>query len=483
MNRFKVVRREKPPPPQTTTEAAKAFASSQPEGSTPVPEAEPEAVSGQMVTINQRSLMLCDVEQQVAAWTYAEPDRPWLNSFYLERGVFYGLFSSRGQLFRAAIDVGTDGHTVEIGTMESVMHQFTPVSRSLFTTQREDDGRTRFFMVAGTAVVNRIGEIDSTKLYDDMIRRAEETGFYPTLDFWHLGDVDPAFEFGQFDYLARDGVVYVGSGLLLPGHPLAIALEDALQRDAEYWGASIEYYRPQERGIEYIRFGELEIPVLTEGLNTRISVLPERAAASWFTQLSKELREMDPKKLKALRTMFGDNEAGFNEFIASIASINAEVRDKGIVSRSAEPKGDVLPPEGDAAPEAEAEGVPALTGEVELDDAAIQAIVEVARTQIQNDVLTTVTAGIEVMTANMTKLLEQQTAMLGTVNGLMERVGTLEQTDEQKQRTWQQDLPAKTQNPLRVTYRPRTAAAEEEVQRTAPDQAAAVLAKLPKVGF
>lgn len=436
-------------------------------------------------TLAQRSLMLEEVGQQVSDWTYAEPDRPWLTSFFLERGNLYGLFNNRGQLYRATLDVSTDDRTVEIGTMEPVMHQFTPVSRSLFRVARQANGDVRFFMVAGTAVVNRVGEIDSTKLYDDMIARAEENDFYPTLDFWHLGEEDSRFEFGQFDFLAREGVVYLGSGLLQKGHPLAIALERALEEDPDYWGASIEYYRPPERGIEYIRFGELEIPVLTQGLNTRISVLPEVAAASWFTQLSKESREMTDKQLKALRSMFGDDEKGFNSFIASIGSVNAEVREKNIISRSTEPAGDALPAEGsteEAAPEAE-EGS-ALETTIDLDDEAVQAIVAVARQQVENQVLKTVTAGIDAMTTNLTRLLEQQTSMLGTVNGLAERVGSLEQTEEQKQRAWKQDLPARVQNPTRVTYRPRDEASKSEpVQRTSNEQASAVLATLPKVSF
>ena len=148
-------------------------------------------------------------------------------------------------------------------------------------------------MIAGTAIINRVGEIDSTKLYDDMIRRADETGFYPKLDFYHLGGIDPQFEFGQFDYLSRDGVVYVGSGLFDDGHPLTRATERALKRDGETWGASIEYYRPQNRGVEYVDLGNgLEIAAYTEGLNTRISLLPEDAAAAWFTSMFMEKRNI-----------------------------------------------------------------------------------------------------------------------------------------------------------------------------------------------
>ena len=171
----------------------------------------------------ERALMFDQVAQQLMEWTYEEPGRPYFMTFYLEQGALCGLFNDAGQLSRAAIDVDSDGQTLMVGAMQPVVHEFTPIARSGFYTVRQADGRTRFFMVAGTAIINRVGEIDSTKLYDDMIRRAEETGFYPKLDFYHLGEIDPLFEFGQFDYLAREGVVYVGSGLFDEGHPLTSA--------------------------------------------------------------------------------------------------------------------------------------------------------------------------------------------------------------------------------------------------------------------
>ena len=141
--------------------------------------------------------MFDQVAQQLMEWTYAEPGRPYFMTFYLERGQLYGLFNDRGQLSRAALDLDSDGQTLTVGNMEPVIHEFTPISRSGFTTVRQADGRIRFFMIAGTAIINRVGEIDSTKLYDDMIRRADETGFYPKLDFYHLGGIDPQFEFAQ----------------------------------------------------------------------------------------------------------------------------------------------------------------------------------------------------------------------------------------------------------------------------------------------
>ena len=428
----------------------------------------------------ERALMFDQVAQQLMEWTYAESGRPYFMTFYLEQGALYGLFNDAGQLSRAAIDVDSDGQTLMVGAMQPVVHEFTPIARSAFYTVRQADGRTRFFMVAGTAIINRVGEIDSTKLYDDMIRRAEETGYYPKLDFYHLGEIDPLFEFGQFDYLAREGVIYVGSGLFDEGHPLTSATERALKRNGEKWGASIEYYRPQNRGIEYVDLGNgLEIAAYTEGLNTRISLLPEVAAAAWFTSMFMEKRNMDERKLKALRELFEGDEAGFNAFVAKLTNVNKEVRDQGLVFRSADSAGEQPQNEQQAATDAPAQEDTVI----ELDDAAIAEIVKVARAQFESEVLTTVTANLNAITGNLAKLTEGQTALLAAFNGMQERIAVLEQDDETKQRTWLNDLPAKAQGQMRVTYRPRVERAETGQPLTSADQAATVLNGLPKVGF
>ena len=428
----------------------------------------------------ERALMFDQVAQQLMEWTYAESGRPYFMTFYLEQGALYGLFNDAGQLSRAAIDVDSDGQTLMVGAMQPVVHEFTPIARSAFYTVRQADGRTRFFMVAGTAIINRVGEIDSTKLYDDMIRRAEETGYYPKLDFYHLGEIDPLFEFGQFDYLAREGVIYVGSGLFDEGHPLTSATERALKRNGEKWGASIEYYRPQNRGIEYVDLGNgLEIAAYTEGLNTRISLLPEVAAAAWFTSMFMEKRNMDERKLKALRELFEGDEAGFNAFVAKLTNVNKEVRDQGLVFRTADQAGEQPQNEQQAVTDAPAQEDTVI----ELDDAAIAEIVKVARTQFESEVLTTVTGNLNTITANLAKLTEGQTALLAAFNGMQERIAVLEQGDEEKQRTWLNDLPARAQGQMRVTYRPRVERAETGQPLTSADQAATVLNGLPKVGF
>ena len=423
----------------------------------------------------ERALMFDQVAGQIYDWQYAESGRPYFMTFYLEQGQLYGLFNERGKLFRATIDLEADGETLDIGEMESVVHQFTPVTRSGFYIRRQADGRHRFFMVAGTSILNRVGEIDSTKLYDDMIQRAESTGYYPSLDFYHLGEVDPLFEFGQFDFLGREGVVYVGSGLLEEDHPLTAAALRTLSNDSERWGASIEYYRPENRGMETIDLGSgIQIVAYTEGLNTRISILPETDAACWFTSLAMEKRTMAKKlterSLEALREFFGDDEEGYESFLGRIKGINKEVRDKNLISRAKDNGEEPADP---------------VAEELEIDDAVINALVSIARTQVENSVMETVTGNLEKITTSLATITESQNNLLAQVNGMQERLTALETEDQEVQQVRQTDMPTRTQLRTKVTYRPsvdKPTSAVTEEEKTYADKAASVLSALPKVG-
>ena len=189
---------------------------------------------------------------------------------------------------------------------------------------------------------------------------------------------------------------------------------------------------------------------------------------------------MDERKLKALRELFEGDEAGFNAFVAKLTNVNKEVRDQGLVFRTADQAGEQPQNEQQAVTDAPAQEDTVI----ELDDAAIAEIVKVARTQFESEVLTTVTGNLNTITANLAKLTEGQTALLAAFNGMQERIAVLEQGDEEKQRTWLNDLPARAQGQMRVTYRPRVERADSEpLQRTSADQAATVLNGLPKVGF
>jgi len=399
----------------------------------------------------ERAVSLEQIFQQLQLYSWTGNENGYFVSIYIEAGALYALYNNEGLLYRAGIDIADDD-TVTMGPLEPVQQSFAPVNRSAFSVIRQADGRTRFFMIAATAIVNRCGEIDSTKLFDDMISRAESTGFYPTLDFYHLGEVDPAFEFGQFDFLAREDYAYIGSGLFTDGHPLTEATIRAWETDPAAWGASIEYL-PVEGAIEYLKLDDsIEIAVYTAGLNTRISLLPEPDAAAWFTGLTVERsnESMDKKKLAALRSLFGDEEK-LTKYLGTVKNINDDVTERGLIARQGEKTEEVVTTE-------ETTEAPVI----ELDDTAIEAIVRsVAASGAFAGVLNPISDKITALSSLIDELKEALVQMDDATDG---RLSALEAEEEQKQAEWVADLPA--QRNVKVTYRPREVHQAEPVELT-----------------
>ena len=92
-------------------------------------------------------------------------------------------------------------------------------------------------MIAASAVVNKVGAIDSTILFDNFIRHAGETNEYPVLDFFHEGE---RVRFGVADWLKRDGALYLASGTF-DDTELARGAVAGLETQPDYWGGSIAY--------------------------------------------------------------------------------------------------------------------------------------------------------------------------------------------------------------------------------------------------
>lgn len=418
------------------------------------------------IATTQRSIELSDLYYQIDRWAMAQMSSIYFATLYVEDdGRLYGLFSRDNGLFRAEITV--QNGEAQIGEMQAVQKVYEPVSR--FIVRRQANGDIRFAMVACTAVVNRVGQIDSTTLFDNMIRRAEETGYYPKLDFYHLGGVHPAFEFGQFDLLARDGVAYVASGVMDKDHPLTTAILRSMDDGSASYGASIEYF-PIAGAEETLEVDGLAIKVYTDGINTRISLLPEQQAASWFTTITtRSTDDMTKQQLDALRAAFGDDEE-LKKFLSGIAGTNE--RAQGLISRALE--GDE--PEVET-PEAE-EPVENADPVLEIDDATIGLIAAEVVRQIGEGALATVNGALEKQGKEIAGLTAKLDAIVATQRGVTKRIDALEADEEDKRATWLGDLPASRRS-VTVTHRPRNERPVEDVLKTSADVAAATLAGLP----
>ncbi len=453
-------------------------------------EAAPEAA------MEERAVAMDQIWEQVwAALDRMAGDEngfPWLNDIYLDNGLPVAIISKSGKLYRAPIAV--DGSTATLGAMTEVEIQFAQRGQSALMVRKQPDGTHRWFAIVCSAVLNRVGEIDSRALFDSFKENVKTEG-YPVLRFYH----DPRLDFGQADWLDRDGDLLLASGTFDEEHPLARAFIDASEKGRGRWGIS-HGFEPTAPAQAFEVADGVTIPVYVAGICREISVLPEDRAAAWYTAINTEVTRMRKEIKDALVELFGD-EGAASEFAEQVDQRQREIDERGLITRDgdgeatdastepapttedvAEPEAQTAPEGADAASEPEPESAPEngqLPPLIQLDDAAMAALV--------NQVIEGVDARYQQIEAKLAEIearvatipappdLAPVTEALGEVRSRLE---LLERSDEEKQRTWLADRPARANVPV-ATYRPREANAPAPPAELNSDQrAASVLAKL-----
>ena len=182
------------------------------------------------------------------------------------------------------------GDSLMVGDPVHHSPSFAPVQRQT-RIMRLASGAVEFIDIMSVAVVNKDDEIDSTELYDNMIKRAEESGDYPVRMFYHMGD---SFQTGEYTHLLRVGTCYIGRGRYDLDQPLAHVEMAAIENNPENWGLSIGY-DPYERGSDVVLRNGKRLPVYTDGFHAETSVLRTVNACSYFTStgiLTKDKKRM-----------------------------------------------------------------------------------------------------------------------------------------------------------------------------------------------
>lgn len=400
----------------------------------------------------QRALHIEQIFDQLRMWSYENYEAGYLTNFYIDDdGSMWAIFDKMGVLYRSSVTVA-DGR-VAVGELQEVTVNYTPTGATQersFVLRREADGSIHFAGIACTAVVNRAGEIDSTTLFDNMVRFAEETGYYPAVDFYHTGDLEPkALHFGQVTALAREGIAYLVAGTLDPEHPLTRAILEAYEKGDEKWGFSIEYY-PFADSEQEIEVGNKAFRMYTNGINTRISILKERDACSQFTALAVQRMEaMNETQRQKFIEVLGEAET---EKLLKAANLRTKEADEaGMVYRNAEEQ----PPE----PSTDGDGTPATeqqrTAEIELDDATLDEIAKRVAALMGDktgEQVAQVNGVVEKTSTDVAELTRQLTK-------LRSRLDEFEAKVEEGIGQMVADMPASSK--LRITHRPRTARAEQ----------------------
>lgn len=148
-----------------------------------------------------------------------------------------------------------------------------------FFIHRTKNNRVRWFAwPACTAFINRDREIDSMALFDRFIDHIERTQEWPYLTFFHQ---DEKFRMGESDFVARDHVAYLVSGLFDETKIAQEAIKGLMSSEPHYWGTSIRY-QPIGKPYYIVDRGK-KVPVYSDGIHKEVSLLPEQAASSIFT--------------------------------------------------------------------------------------------------------------------------------------------------------------------------------------------------------
>lgn len=258
------------------------------------------------------------------------PDDFWFDimDIFSDNGALFVIVNSEGRLFRHSITVEGDIITVSEGI--EVIQSFVPLARQM-KVSRQEDGRVRVTQIVASSVLNRNSEIDSTVLFDNFIKRAEDTGEYPVIDFLHYNEV----RLGQTDYLARAGYCYIASWVFDDTEVGRVAGESFLN-DTDYWGASIQF-TPIE--AQMVRVAEdVDCIVYVDGINTFISILPENRAGNLFTANKVEgvIKNMNEKDFLELVKLLNGDEDLARKVSEMATQVNNQITDKNMIARQTE---------------------------------------------------------------------------------------------------------------------------------------------------
>ncbi len=401
---------------------------------------------------------------QIWAMVYAKDEHAWVTDILVEDdGSLSAIISADGKFFKSVLTLKDDG--VEMGEWVQVKVDYTEVaqSKSRITIQRLADGKVRWLSVSGSAVLNRMGQIDSKKLFDSFVQHIEETGEYGDRMFCHLGE---DFIIGKIDFVARDENLLITSGLY---NDSELAQKDiaAHEKDPDYWGESIGFKADEYDMVELVE--GISVPVYTKGVLRETSSVPEKYAAAWFTKTTeKEVSNMlDERQKEAFVKLFDGDEEAANKWLAdNVDEANRMIVDGGMITRAqveppvtetpvvpVEPPSSVEPPA-----QATTEPPPVVPVEqvVELDDAAVNAIVSQI-TERQSDDLKAIKDSIAALSDRITAVEKKVSDYMTDEEKMKQQVADFEQRlNAEHAKPWYDDLPVATK--LRVTHRPRDGA-------------------------
>lgn len=388
-------------------------------------------------------MLYSQVMQMVYAMQPQTPEAPaeqWISpmGIYREGDELFLVCARGGKLWKQGINIADDD-TITFDTPTQVQETFTPVTRLSIT--RDESGKPRWIATVATAVLNRVGEIDSKALFDSFIDHARKTGEYPVYDVMHY---ENALRIGVADFVAREGIAYMATGTF-DDNEFAQAAARGLEKEPDYWGHSISYLKQGEP--EILRVGDVSIPVFTKGINRFISVCPRSRAANLFTDaaVQRGVKNMTDEEKKILAQLVGEEQAARK--IAELGDLNRTVAEAGLITREVTPTpaADGKTADGTTTPALATPGAPGAPGAKPTGTPPAPAPATEEKKPEANVVLQTIADQLAALKAEVQASLATTASAMqnveGAVDALVGRVAKLERTDEEKLRAVLEDQP------------------------------------------
>lgn len=269
--------------------------------------------------------------------TRSEFTYPYILEYMRSGDGDYIVVTDNGKLYRMSVGVTDD--TVVLGDPVEVQVQYVevPASRSRAFVRRDANGMLKFYGIASSAVLNRVGEIDSTKFFDHIEENYENQEEPAYMTFLHLGET---FRFGEVKKVFRYEKFLIIAGDVDESTVIGSRIAEQLGENPDNeWGISIGFRATEEP--ERVRIGGTEILVFNRGTLIECSLLKENSAASYFTTIasvrSENMGFTREKAKEALLEFLGADAESDVEGLLDEANVrNRKIEDEGMITRDAE---------------------------------------------------------------------------------------------------------------------------------------------------
>lgn len=418
-----------------------------------VPQSEPKERALALGRMFERTRMAIDAAHP-QEWIF-------IHDIFQDGDAWFAIGSSGGNLYQYPLTVTEE--SVTVGERIQVVEEFRPVAERTIIT-RLDDGRYRWLSVSATALVNKVGEIDGTELFDDFERQTLEDDYeWPYRCFFHLGE---QYRTGQVDFVARWEYGLITSGLY-DDTVLGRTEAEARMANPDAWRDSI-HFQPGA-APDVIEVQDIKIPVHRAGTLVEVTTAPAGDVCSYGTTqtMIQEVNRMEKgsRVHEAFLKLFSGDEEAAGAWLDENPGAATRAVEDGAVARTE----DAQPPQDDPPAPAPVER------EVAVDDELVGIIADQVLVSLTDGPLAQITVTLEELARKMdSAATEAERAVRETG----ERFAVLERDDEQRTEIIRQDMPRR--EIIQVGYRPRV---DQAPQNNGPAdlsaQAADTLSRLP----